>query len=79
MFIKSFLVYFYKTSILPSLYFVVMWLCLTAAATLLVGDVIKGAGIVSAISLFHLVRSMNAIEMRGVFEEYAEPNEAQRK
>ena len=38
------------------LYLVAMWLCLTCAAYLFVGDIIYGAGIVSAVVLFFILK-----------------------
>lgn len=38
------------------LYLVAMWLCLTCAASLFVGDIIYGAGIVSAVVLFFVLK-----------------------
>lgn len=56
------LIYYYQ-HIIPSLYFISMWVCLTAGAFILIGDLEQAAGAVSAFSLFYLLLSRRNLEL----------------
>ena len=62
----------YYRSILPNLYFAMMWAFLTVAAGIFVDDLVKGMGIVSALSLFYITR-MN------YFKEFYSPKSSEQE
>ena len=61
---------FYQQNIIPSLYFVSMWACMLCAVFLIFEDLIKSAGIVSAISLFYILVGRRNAELHKLTQEY---------
>ncbi len=59
------------------LYSITMWLCLTASASLLVGDFVRGAGIVSGILLFLILKDKQEEEY--IRQHLAEMEELERR
>ncbi len=64
----------YYGTVIPTLYMVVMWACLSVAASLFVGSFLKGIGIVSAVSLYYIIKAQYFKELREGMVEHVEPD-----
>ena len=73
----------YDMNIMPHLYTVAMWLCLAAGGILLIGDLWRGMGLASAVTLYYATRHYFIKESQAIYTKYyggelnVEPDEAQ--
>jgi hypothetical protein len=85
---QAFMIWFrfqYDMKVMPHLYTILMWVCMAAGSALLIGDLWRGMGLASAISLYYAVRHYYFAESEAVHKKYyggfqnVEPDEAQGK
>lgn len=55
--------FYFNMAVVPWLYNFAMWLFLSAAASIFMGDILNGTGLASAVSLYYITRGYYMAEM----------------